>query len=105
VYGGGGRDAQKLYSKLFKNYNKEVRPVNRNSDSLEVDFGLALLEILDLDDNGRMELSTWLRMVSESETIYLECYLYGLMCIGLDQMWWPELESPVSSSTCASLIP
>ena len=37
-----------LYEDLFRDYNKEIRPVLKESDPVEAQFGFALSEILDL---------------------------------------------------------
>lgn len=37
-----------LFKNLFKDYNREIRPVLKESDSVEAQFGFALSEIIDL---------------------------------------------------------
>ena len=41
-------DEMKLVNYLLNNYNKEVRPVKNKNDAVQVVFGLAYTQLLDL---------------------------------------------------------
>lgn len=43
-----GPNARRLYSDLMRNYYSMVRPVVNDSDSISVDFGVTLRQIMDV---------------------------------------------------------
>lgn len=43
-----GANQRRLYSDLMKGYNPLVRPVANDSESLTVQFGLSLMQIIDV---------------------------------------------------------
>lgn len=55
-------DAKRLYDDLLSNYNRLIRPVSNNTDTVLVKLGLRLSQLIDL--------------VSESVTILHECQQY-----------------------------
>ncbi|KAK3727985.1 hypothetical protein QZH41_015939, partial [Actinostola sp. cb2023] len=51
-----------LYEDLFRDYNKEIRPVLKESDPVEAQFGFALSEILDLSEKNQvLSTNVWIR--------------------------------------------
>ena len=58
------KQTNKLYSKLLSDYNRDVRPVADAEASLDVSFGLSVIEVLGIDENnGHMTTNIWLKMV------------------------------------------
>lgn len=95
VYGGGGKDAQKLYNKLFKDYKKEIRPVSRAADTLQVEFGAAIIEVVDLDPSGHMTVSTWLRMRWKDNFLKWGSKDFGgvkQLHVPANEVWLPDVE-------------
>lgn len=53
------------------------RPVHNSTEVITVQFGLALIQILDLDEKNQvLTISAWNRFVSTDMTLYL-CIGYG----------------------------
>ncbi|KXJ16103.1 Neuronal acetylcholine receptor subunit alpha-2 [Exaiptasia diaphana] len=51
-----------LFKDLFRGYNKEIRPVLKESDAVEAEFGFALSEIIDLDEKNQvLATNVWIR--------------------------------------------
>ncbi|XP_070574563.1 neuronal acetylcholine receptor subunit beta-3-like [Ptychodera flava] len=57
----GSREEKRLHSYLFDNgYNKNVRPVERFNQTLELQFGLMLRQVFDVDENKQIiRTSCW----------------------------------------------
>eukprot|EP00111_Clytia_hemisphaerica_P023354 TCONS_00068759-protein len=56
-------DEMRLVSHLLNNYNKEVRPVQNKSDAVQVIFGMAYTQLLDLEEKNQVLVSNvWIRM-------------------------------------------
>jgi len=93
VYGGGGKDAQKLYNKLFRDYNTNIRPVSSPRDTLDLDFGLSLVEVLDIDDNGHATLNTWMRMSWTDAFLKWNEKDYGVgqIHVAAHEVWLPDV--------------
>lgn len=45
---GGNPDAKRLYDDLLSNYNRLIRPVSNNTDTVLVKLGLRLSQLIDL---------------------------------------------------------
>lgn len=46
---------KRLQEDLIKNYNRLVRPVEKNSDKLVVKLGIKLIQILDVVNNNKIK--------------------------------------------------
>ncbi|KFM73446.1 Acetylcholine receptor subunit alpha-like 1, partial [Stegodyphus mimosarum] len=46
---GGNPDAKRLYDDLMSSYNRLIRPVSNNSDTLTVKMGLKLSQLIDVN--------------------------------------------------------
>lgn len=44
----GNPDAKRLYDDLLSNYNRLIRPVSNNTDTIVVKLGLRLSQLIDL---------------------------------------------------------
>ncbi|KAJ9598724.1 hypothetical protein L9F63_010594, partial [Diploptera punctata] len=47
----GNPDAKRLYDDLLSNYNRLIRPVSNNTDTVLVKLGLRLSQLIDLIRN------------------------------------------------------
>ena len=50
----GNPDAKRLYDDLLSNYNRLIRPVSNNTDTVLVKLGLRLSQLIDLVSNLRL---------------------------------------------------
>ena len=58
-------DANRLFEDLLSDYNKLVRPVSNNSETLVVQFKLKLSQLLDVHEKNQiMTTNVWLQHVS-----------------------------------------
>ncbi|XP_020493359.1 neuronal acetylcholine receptor subunit alpha-7 [Labrus bergylta] len=58
-----GPNQQRLYENLMQQYNPLVRPVQNDSQKLTVNFGLTLLQIMDVDEKNQvLTTNIWLQM-------------------------------------------
>ncbi|XP_034077022.1 neuronal acetylcholine receptor subunit alpha-7a isoform X1 [Gymnodraco acuticeps] len=58
-----GAEQHKLYHDLMSNYNPLVRPVDNDSQSLTVHFGLTLRQIMDVDEKNQvLTTNIWLQL-------------------------------------------
>ena len=56
---------RKVYRSIMKDYVKEMRPTRNADEPLVVKFGLAVLEVMELNEKtGQGIVRTWLKMVS-----------------------------------------
>lgn len=49
-------DAKRLYDDLLSNYNRLIRPVSNNTDTILVKLGLRLSQLIELVSNSRIYL-------------------------------------------------
>uniref|UniRef100_UPI0037E77C99 neuronal acetylcholine receptor subunit alpha-7-like n=1 Tax=Semicossyphus pulcher TaxID=241346 RepID=UPI0037E77C99 len=58
-----GANQRKLYKDLMESYNPLVRPVDNDSQTLTVDFGLTLMQIMDVDEKNQvLTTNIWLQL-------------------------------------------
>lgn len=54
-----------LYHDLFRDYNRNIRPVQNVSDIIQVNVDLSVINIRDLDfDEGVLDMVSWVSLVS-----------------------------------------
>ena len=59
-----GPDQKKLLTKLFENYDHLERPSLKDSESLKVELGLSIQQIVEVDEKKQTIISSgWLDMV------------------------------------------
>ncbi|CAF0824766.1 unnamed protein product [Brachionus calyciflorus] len=60
----GLEDEKKLQEHLISNYNRLVRPVEKNTDILDLKLGLKLIQILDIDEKNQILLTkVWVKHI------------------------------------------
>ncbi|XP_034534742.1 neuronal acetylcholine receptor subunit alpha-7a [Notolabrus celidotus] len=58
-----GPNQQRLYKDLMQGYNPLVRPVQNDSQTLTVNFGLTLMQIMDVDEKNQvLTTNIWLQL-------------------------------------------
>ena len=55
----GNPDAKRLYDDLLSRYNRLIRPVGNNSDTITVKMGLRLSQLIDVVSTGRGRRRVW----------------------------------------------
>ncbi|XP_064628674.1 neuronal acetylcholine receptor subunit alpha-7-like [Lineus longissimus] len=88
-------DEHKLYNDLMKDYQKWVRPVQNASASVEVNFGITLQQILEVNEaRGYVSWNIWLHMGWKDVSLRWNASEYSgidKLRIPIDQLWKPDL--------------
>lgn len=75
-------DEERLVRDLFRGYNKLIRPVQNMTEKVDVKFGLAFVQLINVNEKNQiMKSNVWLRLVSTLGTSLKNfecCYLQGL---------------------------
>ncbi|XP_064630488.1 acetylcholine receptor subunit alpha-like 1 isoform X2 [Lineus longissimus] len=91
------QDAKKLYDDLLKSsgYNKLVRPVGNNSDTLTVYLGLKLSQLIDVDEkNLMMTTNVWLLQRWRDYKLKWDPEKYGgvkVLYVPSEEIWLPDI--------------
>lgn len=63
--GGCSEDEERLVRDLFRGYNKLIRPVQNMTEKVDVKFGLAFVQLINVNEKNQiMKSNVWLRLVS-----------------------------------------
>ena len=85
----------RLVSYLFESYNREVRPVINNTDVVQVVFGMAYTQLIDLDEKNQVLVSNvWVRMSWFNHLLKWNTKDYGdIESINIDPklIWLPDI--------------
>lgn len=58
-------DEERLVRDLFRGYNKLIRPVQNMTEKVDVKFGLAFVQLINVNEKNQiMKSNVWLRLVS-----------------------------------------
>lgn len=63
-------DAKRLYDDLLSNYNRLIRPVSNNTDTVLVKLGLRLSQLIDLVSTLYVKGRKHLGILEDSKTVY-----------------------------------
>ncbi|KAG8199970.1 hypothetical protein JTE90_006214 [Oedothorax gibbosus] len=70
-------DAKRLYDDLMSGYNRLIRPVVNNSDTLTVKLGLKLSQLIDVNlRNQIMTTNVWVNQIPRNSSLVKECFNY-----------------------------
>ena len=59
------QEEERLVRDLFRGYNKLIRPVQNMTQKVEVSFGLAFIQLINVNEKNQiMKSNVWLRLVS-----------------------------------------
>ncbi|KAK7912410.1 hypothetical protein WMY93_012621 [Mugilogobius chulae] len=94
-----GPDQKRLYSNLMKSYNVLERPVVNDSETLIVEFGITLMQIMDVDEKNQvLTTNIWLHL------FYTELYTSENPCnftqinSFLDDLTFPTVSPEILST-------
>ena len=68
-------DEMRLVSHLLKTYNKEVRPVQNKSDAVQVIFGMAYTQLLDLVRYFHAHFISSFQSCRNCYGLFIPCYI------------------------------
>ncbi|TRY93880.1 hypothetical protein DNTS_023787 [Danionella cerebrum] len=85
----------KLFKHLFNNYQKWVRPVEHLNATVRVKFGLAISQLVDVDEkNQLMTTNVWMKQEWKDMKLRWDPKQYlGITCIRVpsDSIWIPDI--------------
>ncbi|XP_018022908.1 acetylcholine receptor subunit beta-like 1, partial [Hyalella azteca] len=59
----GSEDEERLVRDLFRGYNKLIRPVENMTHRVDVAFGLAFIQLINVNEKNQiMKSNVWLRL-------------------------------------------
>ncbi|KAH9503287.1 Ligand-gated ion channel 4 [Bulinus truncatus] len=85
----------RLVRDLMKNYDKRVRPSLNHTDALNVTFGLALVQIIDVDEKNQiLTTNGWLNQIWTDYQLRWDPVKYGgikVLRLPVDEVWKPDI--------------
>ncbi|XP_071507834.1 neuronal acetylcholine receptor subunit alpha-3-like [Diadema antillarum] len=92
---GQSSDTYRLITSLMSNYSKDIRPVVRSSQSIVVRYGVAIQQIIDLDEvNQIITTNVWLRQHWSDWNLRWEPNEYGgirKLTLPSTDIWKPDI--------------
>ncbi|CAD5206204.1 unnamed protein product [Bursaphelenchus okinawaensis] len=89
------KDSSRLYETLLSDYNKLVRPVYNNTDTLVVYFKLKLSQLLDVHEKNQiMTTNVWLHHTWRDQKLTWDPDEYGgvkQLYVPVDLIWLPDI--------------
>jgi len=91
----GNPHAKRLYDDLLSNYNRLIRPVNNDSDTLTVKLGLKLSQLIDVDlKNQVMTTNVWVEQKWLDYKLRWDPDDYGgveMLYVPSQHIWLPDI--------------
>lgn len=91
----GNPDAKRLYDDLMSSYNRLIRPVSSNSDTLTVKMGLKLSQLIDVNlKNQIMTTNVWVNQEWSDHKLKWDPDEYGgvrQLYVPAEQIWLPDI--------------
>uniref|UniRef100_A0AC35FQN9 Neurotransmitter-gated ion-channel ligand-binding domain-containing protein n=1 Tax=Panagrolaimus sp. PS1159 TaxID=55785 RepID=A0AC35FQN9_9BILA len=91
----GNKDAARLFEDLLADYNKLVRPVDNNSQTVVVKFKLKLSQLLDVHEKNQiMTTNVWLQHSWTDSKLRWNPEDYGgvdVLYVPSDMIWLPDI--------------
>ncbi|KAG8188793.1 hypothetical protein JTE90_009186 [Oedothorax gibbosus] len=88
-------DAKRLYDDLMSSYNRLIRPVSNNSDTLTVKMGLKLSQLIDVNlKNQIMTTNVWVNQEWSDHKLKWDPDEYGgvrQLYVPAEQIWLPDI--------------
>ncbi|XP_041465602.1 neuronal acetylcholine receptor subunit alpha-10-like [Lytechinus variegatus] len=88
-------DTFRLFTNLFANYSKDIRPVERSSQSINVLYGMAIRQIIDMDERNQIiTTNVWLRQGWSDANLKWNPDDYGgitKITIPSSEIWKPDI--------------
>jgi len=93
--GVGSRDEERLVRDLFRGYNKLIRPVQNMTQKVEVAFGLAFIQLINVNEKNQiMKSNVWLRLMWNDYQLQWDEADYGgisVLRLPPDKVWKPDI--------------
>ncbi|CAG0882854.1 unnamed protein product [Cyprideis torosa] len=91
----GSEDEERLVRDLFRGYNKLIRPVQNMTETVVVDFGLAFVQLINVNEKNQiMKSNVWLRLVWTDYQLQWDDSDYGgikVLRLPPDKVWKPDI--------------
>ncbi|KAK2716449.1 acetylcholine receptor subunit beta-like 1 [Artemia franciscana] len=88
-------DEERLVRNLFRGYNKLIRPVENLTEKVEVQFGLAFVQLIDVNEKNQvMKSNVWLRLMWNDYQLQWDEADYGgikVLRLPPDKVWKPDI--------------
>ncbi|XP_077984804.1 neuronal acetylcholine receptor subunit alpha-10-like [Glandiceps talaboti] len=85
----------KLFKKIFHNYNKKVRPVWNASKAINVNLSMSITQIMDLDErNQALTTNVWLGQNWLDEKLTWDPKEFGdidILRVPASELWFPDI--------------
>ncbi|XP_040566096.1 acetylcholine receptor subunit beta-like 1 [Lepeophtheirus salmonis] len=93
--GHGSQEEERLVRDLFRGYNKLIRPVQNMTQKVEVAFGLAFIQLINVNEKNQiMKSNVWLRFVWNDYQLQWDEADYGgisVLRLPPDKVWKPDI--------------
>ncbi|GAB6031192.1 Acetylcholine receptor subunit beta-like 1 [Chamberlinius hualienensis] len=91
----GSEDEERLVRDLFRGYNKLIRPVKNMSETVEVQFGLSFIQLINVDEKNQvMKSNVWLKLAWNDYQLQWDEADYGginVLRLMPDKVWKPDI--------------
>ncbi|XP_026814555.1 acetylcholine receptor subunit beta-like 1 [Rhopalosiphum maidis] len=88
-------DEERLVRDLFRGYNKLIRPVQNMTEKVNVQFGLAFVQLINVNEKSQiMKSNVWLRLVWRDYQLQWDEADYGgiqVLRLPPDKVWKPDI--------------
>ncbi|XP_073983117.1 nicotinic acetylcholine receptor beta1 [Rhodnius prolixus] len=88
-------DEERLVRDLFRGYNKLIRPVQNMTEKVDVRFGLAFVQLINVNEKNQiMKSNVWLRLVWNDYQLRWDEADYGgigVLRLPPDKVWKPDI--------------
>ncbi|XP_014256431.1 acetylcholine receptor subunit beta-like 1 [Cimex lectularius] len=88
-------DEERLVRDLFRGYNKLIRPVQNMTQKVDVRFGLAFVQLINVNEKNQiMKSNVWLRLVWTDYQLQWDEADYGgigVLRLPPDKVWKPDI--------------
>uniref|UniRef100_A0A6P7F121 Acetylcholine receptor subunit beta-like 1 isoform X1 n=1 Tax=Diabrotica virgifera virgifera TaxID=50390 RepID=A0A6P7F121_DIAVI len=93
--GSCSEDEERLVRDLFRGYNKLIRPVQNMTEKVDVRFGLAFVQLINVNEKNQiMKSNVWLRLVWNDYQLQWDEADYGgiaVLRLPPDKVWKPDI--------------
>nr|CAD7446648.1 unnamed protein product [Timema bartmani] len=97
-------DAKRLYDDLLSNYNRLIRPVVNNSESLTVSLGLKLSQLIEVNLKSQvMTTNVWVEQKWVDYKLIWNPEEYGgveMLYVPSEHIWLPDIPPAIYKSSC-----
>ena len=95
LFASASEDEERLVRDLFRDYNKLIRPVQHSNETVEVEFGLLLIQLINLNEKNQvMTSNVWQQLNWNDYQLKWEPAHYGgidVIRLPPDKVWRPDI--------------